>query len=90
MRLNKFLAAGTSLSRRGADAAIAAGRHVAMAVENTTIVLHKPIGYVVSRNGQGSKTVYDLLPTEYQQLNPVGRLDKDSSGLLLLTATDCC
>ena len=51
----------------------------------TTIMLNKPEGYVVSRNGQGGKTVYDLLPPEYQQLKPVGRLDKDSSGLLLLT-----
>lgn len=50
-----------------------------------TIMLNKPVGYVVSRDGQGSKTVYDLLPPEYQQLKPVGRLDKNSSGLLLLT-----
>lgn len=50
-----------------------------------TIILNKPVGYVVSRNGQGSKTIYDLLPEEYHHLNPVGRLDKDSSGLLLLT-----
>jgi 23S rRNA pseudouridine2605 synthase len=48
-------------------------------------MLNKPVGYVCSRNGQGSKTVYDLLPPEYQQLKTVGRLDKDSSGLLLLT-----
>jgi len=51
----------------------------------TTIIFNKPVGYVVSRNGQGSRTIYDLLPAEYQQLKPVGRLDKDSSGLLLLT-----
>ena len=51
----------------------------------TTIILNKPAGYVVSRSGQGSKTIYDLLPSEYHQLKPVGRLDKDSSGLLLLT-----
>lgn len=50
-----------------------------------TIMLNKPTGYVVSRAGQGSRTVYDLLPPEYQNLKPVGRLDKDSSGLLLLT-----
>ena len=53
--------------------------------ELTTIMLNKPVGYVVSRNGQGSRTVYDLLPPEYQHLKPVGRLDKNSSGLLLLT-----
>lgn len=51
----------------------------------TTIVLNKPAGYVCSRRGQGSKTVYDLLPAQYQRLKPVGRLDKDSSGLLVLT-----
>lgn len=52
---------------------------------STTIMLNKPVGYVVSRNGQGSETIYDLLPQEYHHLKPVGRLDKDSSGLLLLT-----
>jgi len=110
MRLNKFLAQGTTLSRRKADEAIAAGRvsmngkpagqgmdvsptdvvqldgiTVEAASEVLTIMLHKPRGYVVSRYGQGSEIIYDLLPPEYQLLNPVGRLDKDSSGLLLLT-----
>jgi 23S rRNA pseudouridine2605 synthase len=50
-----------------------------------TIMLHKPVGYVVSRARQGSKTIYDLLPPELHHLKPIGRLDKDSSGLLLLT-----
>lgn len=50
-----------------------------------TIMLHKPLGYVCSRDGQGSKTIYDLLPPNLHQLKPVGRLDKNSSGLLLLT-----
>lgn len=49
------------------------------------LLLHKPVGYVCSRDGQGSKTIYDLLPEKYHALKPVGRLDKDSSGLLLLT-----
>ncbi|MEK7152847.1 MAG: pseudouridine synthase, partial [Patescibacteria group bacterium] len=44
-----------------------------------------PAGYVVSREGQSSKTIYDLLPAELKHLKPIGRLDKDSSGLLLLT-----
>lgn len=52
---------------------------------NLTIMLNKPVGYVVSRDGQGSPTIYDLLPTQYHRLKPIGRLDKDSSGLLLLT-----
>jgi 23S rRNA pseudouridine2605 synthase len=50
-----------------------------------TIVLNKPVDYVVSRAGQGSQTIYALLPSDYQALKPVGRLDKESSGLLLLT-----
>lgn len=61
------------------------GHKVADQTHIITILFHKPIGYVVSRNGQGSQTIYDLLPHNLQHLNPVGRLDKDSSGLLLLT-----
>lgn len=49
------------------------------------LLLHKPVGYVCSRDGQGSDSIYDLLPHKYDHLNPVGRLDKDSSGLILLT-----
>lgn len=52
----------------------------------TYLALNKPIGYVSSRKQQGDNpTLYDLLPKEYHHLKPVGRLDKDSSGLLLLT-----
>jgi 23S rRNA pseudouridine2605 synthase len=110
MRLNKYIATSSNLSRRAADAAIDAGRVTIdgqTAVKGTevdkssqvkldgtiltpstthiTLVLNKPVGYVCSRNGQGSATIYDLLPSEYHRINPVGRLDKDSSGLLLMT-----
>lgn len=61
------------------------GRIVSPPTKTTTILLHKPVGYVCSRDGQGSKTIYDLLPKELHGLKPVGRLDKNSSGLLLLT-----
>jgi 23S rRNA pseudouridine2605 synthase len=54
-------------------------------VKTVTIMLNKPPGYIVSRDGQGSQTIYDLLPVQYHELKPVGRLDKYSSGLLLLT-----
>lgn len=50
-----------------------------------TILLNKPVGCVCSHNGQGSNTIYDILPKKYSTLNPIGRLDKDSSGLLVLT-----
>ena len=58
---------------------------ISLAFETTTIMLNKPVGYVVSRSGQGARTIYDLLPAKFKPLKPVGRLDKDSSGLLLLT-----
>ena len=50
------------------------------------LAMNKPVGYVCSRRAQGvSPTIYDLLPKEYKKLKTVGRLDKDSSGLILLT-----
>ncbi len=46
----------------------------------------KPAGYITTRDDeQGRKTIYDLLPEELFGLKPVGRLDKDSTGLLILT-----
>lgn len=48
--------------------------------------MNKPAGYVCSRKQQDDvPTIYELLPEEYQKLKTVGRLDKDSSGLILLT-----
>lgn len=54
-------------------------------VEHQYLLLNKPVGFVCSRDGQGGKTIYELLPKQYQHLQTVGRLDKDSRGLLLLT-----
>lgn len=51
----------------------------------TTIMLNKPPGYVCSRDGQGNKTIYELIPPALHRLKPIGRLDKNTSGLLLLT-----
>lgn len=50
------------------------------------IAFYKPINYVCSRLKQGdSPTIYDILPKELHKLKPVGRLDRNSSGLILLT-----
>jgi len=50
------------------------------------IALHKPVGYLTTRaDPQGRKTVYDLLPRIDRFVFPVGRLDKETSGLLILT-----
>lgn len=51
------------------------------------IMLHKPAGVLSAVEDRKQKTVMDLLPTELKKrgLSPVGRLDKDTEGLLLLT-----
>lgn len=50
------------------------------------IILNKPVGYVCSRKQQGDNpTIYSILPKELHNLKPVGRLDKDTSGLIILT-----
>lgn len=51
------------------------------------LLLHKPPNYVSATRDDRDKTVIDLVPSEYQHydLAPVGRLDKDTEGLVLLT-----
>lgn len=110
MRINRYIAHATGISRRSADQAILddrvrlnnrkpepgadVGKNDVVTLDGAilrlpevfhTIILNKPVGYIVSRDGQGSRTIYDLLPPEFHSLKPVGRLDKDSSGLILLT-----
>ena len=52
----------------------------------TYIRYYKPAGYITTMEDEkGRKTIYDILPEEVQNLKPVGRLDKDSTGLLILT-----
>ena len=111
MRVNRFVAAASGLSRRAADLIVADGRVEIDGVVATTgadvadgaavkldgailrlpenhlyVLLNKPVGYVCSRARQGAApTVYELLPAAYAGLKPVGRLDRDSSGLLLLS-----
>lgn len=111
MRLNRFIASNSDLSRRKADELIAAGKVVvnrqvanlgtavsetdtvlvegkkitAVDRERRVVLVNKPVGYVCSKDGQGSPTVYELLNNEMQTLNIAGRLDKDSSGLVVLT-----
>lgn len=56
----------------------------------TYIMMHKPDGVVsATEDGRGEQTVIDLLPEEYQRLRPTlfpcGRLDKHTTGLMLLT-----
>lgn len=55
-------------------------------VERVYIMLHKPAGVVSATTDKVSRTVLDLIPDKQRKdLFPVGRLDKDTEGLLLLT-----
>lgn len=111
MRVSKYLASTTGLSRRESDNAISSGRVTVdgekavlgaqmspdsvIALDGkpvqskgsfTYLMLNKPVGYLCSRRSQGgAPTIYELLPEKYRRLKAVGRLDKDSSGLILLT-----
>ena len=50
------------------------------------IKFYKPSGYITTLSDEkGRKTIYDILPEEMKSLKPVGRLDKDSTGLLIMT-----
>lgn len=50
------------------------------------LLLNKPAGFLTTyRDPEGRKTIYDLLPDRDRYLFPVGRLDLDTSGLLILT-----
>ena len=60
------------------------GRPVSISSQLIYIALNKPRGIVTSCNHPGEKIVIDLIKLP-QRLFPIGRLDKDSSGLLLLT-----
>jgi pseudouridine synthase len=111
IRLNKFIAEQTGVSRREADDLISSGtvqvgdetahigqrispedsvmvngKKIEPKVNFTYLMLNKPVGYVSSRAKQdAAPTLYELLPPEYNALKAVGRLDKESSGLILLT-----
>lgn len=62
-------------------------RELHLPTEPTVILLNKPVGYVSSRRAQArdAQTLYELLPPDLHQLKTVGRLDQNSSGLILLT-----
>lgn len=59
---------------------------VAKAAAHVYLLLHKPRGFVCTRSDErGRQTIFDLVPGHFGRLFHVGRLDKDSEGLILLT-----
>jgi len=62
------------------------GHRVGDATDRVVVALHKPAGYITSRGDpRGRPTVYDLIGDFGRWVFPVGRLDSDSAGLLILT-----
>lgn len=68
------------------DAITVKGKPLRDEVAFSYYILHKPVGYVSSRRKQGDwPTLYELVPKDLHHLKPVGRLDRDSSGLIILS-----
>lgn len=62
------------------------GKIISLDIPLLYIMMNKPKGLVVTRSDEyDRKTVYSILPPEFNFVKPVGRLDKDSEGLLILT-----
>jgi 23S rRNA pseudouridine2605 synthase len=70
-----------------ADSGVAVdGRFLEGPEERMVFVVHKPSGVLsTARDTHGRKTVVDLVPSRGARLYPVGRLDADSTGLMLVT-----
>ena len=84
--VNGVAADSHSMEIAPTDAVCVDGKMVE-AVAPVYLMLHKPAGCVTATSDEIEQTVMDLLPEEYRDmaLFPVGRLDKESEGLLLLT-----
>lgn len=78
---------GASVDPDACEVRVDGGAPVRLAAGHTTIMLHKPAGYVTTMDDpQGRATVADLVPTDRSPgIFPVGRLDRDTTGLLLFT-----
>lgn len=71
---------------RARDRVAVDGRPLPLAEAKRYVLLHKPPGYLTTRSDpRGRPSVLDLLPDLEVRLHPVGRLDYDAEGLLLLT-----
>ena len=68
------------------DTVVVAGKKVRKSKKNTYIMLHKPRGFITTLSDEmGRKCVAQLIEDVGTRVYPVGRLDRDSEGLLLLT-----
>lgn len=62
------------------------GKRIRPKGEMKCAVFYKPAGYITTKSDdRGRKTIYDILPQELHYMNPAGRLDRATTGLLILT-----
>lgn len=70
----------------GKDTVVVGGKKITKTKKKTYIMLHKPRGYITTLNDEmDRKCVADLVSDVGTRIYPVGRLDRDSEGLLLMT-----
>ena len=67
------------------DKVMLLGQEIGATPEFVYYILHKPAGYISATEDVREKTVLELIPDKRKGLFPVGRLDKDTEGLLLIT-----
>lgn len=67
------------------DVVVLAGETVGAAPEFVYYLLNKPAGCVSATEDRNDRTVMEYVPSDRKGLFPVGRLDKDTEGLLLIT-----
>ena len=71
------------------DKIVVAGKRIVRTENKVYLMLHKPRGFVTTTSDElGRKCVTDLVDLENVRLYPVGRLDKDSEGLIFLTTAN--
>ncbi len=88
VKINGHIVTDLATDVKDSDIVLLNGERVVPAQERVYIMLNKPKGYVCTTNDEfGRKTVLQLLAPEYssRRVFPVGRLDYDTEGLLLLT-----
>ena len=87
VRVNGAAASSAEEKLDPETAVITVGGQTVVLQKHTDILLHKPAGVLSATEDSRQKTVLELLPPELRRrgLSPVGRLDKDTEGLLLLT-----
>lgn len=87
VRVNGAAASSAEEKLDPETAIVTVGGQTVVLQKYTYIMLHKPAGVLSATEDSRQKTVLELLPPELRRrgLSPVGRLDKDTEGLLLLT-----